>query len=123
MTIRNLILTLLFALLCCSKPVSATLITSDIFHVGGDIWEYHYSIENDTAFTIEQFALYFPADTYQNLVDISTLPDWDILLFQPGAFFPQDDGIFDALALIQGINPGETLSGFAVRFTYIGNAD
>lgn len=118
---RYLLLALILLVSCWSKPLSAALITTDIFYISDDIWEYHYTIENDTALTIEQFALYFPSDTYQDLIDISTLPDWDILLFQPGALFPEDDGIFDALAWVQGIAPGEILSGFAVRFTFIGS--
>ncbi|MDX1391714.1 MAG: hypothetical protein R3241_05005 [Rheinheimera sp.] len=120
---RYLLLALILLVSCYSKPLSAALITTDIFYVSDDIWEYHYTIENDTALTIEQFALYFPSDTYQNLLDISTQPDWDILLVQPGALFPEDDGIFDALALVQGIAPGEILSGFAVRFSFIGDGD
>ena len=120
---RYLLLALLLLVSSWSKPLSAALITTDIIYVSGDIWEYHYTIENDTALTIEQFALYFPSDTYQNLIDISTLPDWDILLFQPGALFPEDDGIFDALVFGQGIAPDAILSGFAVRFTFIGSGD
>ena len=120
---RYLLLALILLVSSWSKPLSAALITTDIIHVADDIWEYHYTIENNTTVTIEQFALYFPSDIYQDLIDISTLPDWDILLFQPGALFPEDDGIFDALALVQGIAPGEILSGFAVRFNFIGSDD
>lgn len=120
---RYLLLALILLVSCWSKPLSAALITTDIFYISDDIWEYHYTIENDSALTIEQFALYFPSDIYQDLIDISTLPDWDILLFQPGALFPEDDGIFDALVFGQGIAPGAILSGFAVRFTFIGSDD
>lgn len=120
---RYLLLALLLLVSSWSKPLSAALITTDIIYVSGDIWEYHYTIENNTTVTIEQFALYFPSDIYQDLIDISTLPDWDILLFQPGALFPEDDGIFDALVFGQGIAPDAILSGFAVRFTFIGSGD
>ena len=121
---RNLFLALILLVCCWSKPLSAALITTDVFHVSDDVWEYYYTIENNTDFTIEQFALFFPADTYRNLVNISTVPDWDILLFNyDDGLFPEDEGFFDALALEAGIAPGATLSGFGVRFKFIGSGD
>ena len=121
---RYLLLTLILLVCGWSKPLCAALITTDIVYISDDIWEYYYTVENDTALTIEQFALYFPSDIYRDLIDISTVPDWDILLFNyDDGLFPEPNGFFDAFALVQGIAPGEILSGFAVRFTFIGSGD
>ena len=56
---------------------------------------------------------------YDNLSVTTPLADWDEIAINPDASIP-DDGFYDAIALVAGIAPGDTLSGFSVQFDWLG---
>ena len=87
----------------------------------GNTWEYSYSVNNDTlASDIEEFSIYFDLGLYENLALATAPANWDPLALDPDLSIP-DDGLYDALALVSGIAPGDMLSGFFVRFDYLGS--
>ena len=108
-------------LLCAST--NATVIEYEATSLGGNTWEYVYTVENDSlAVDIENFAVFFDLGLYENLaVGSSTPADWDPLVLQPDPLLP-DDGLYDALALVVGIAPGDSLGGFAVQFDFLGSS-
>jgi hypothetical protein len=61
----------------------------------------------------------FELDLYANLIVFSST-EWDSLVVQPDLNLP-DDGFFDSLALVAGIDAGETLAGFSVLFDWLGD--
>ena len=98
----------------------ATSISYDVQSLGGAVWEYTYTVANDTlASDIEEFTIWFDLGLYENLVATATPADWDPLVIQPDPGIP-DDGFYDALALVAGIAPGDSLGGFSVSFDYLG---
>jgi hypothetical protein len=89
--------------------------------LGGGSFEYEYSVTNDTlAVDIEEFTIFFEVGLYENLSATSTPADWDPLVIQPDTAIP-DDGFYDALALVSGISPSDTLGGFGVSFDWLGS--
>jgi len=98
----------------------ATSISYDVSSLGGTGWEYTYTVANDTlGADIEEFTIWFDLALYGNLVATATPADWDPLVIQPDPGLP-DDGFYDALALVAGIAPGDSLGGFSVSFDYLG---
>lgn len=109
----------LFALVF-SHASMATLITYAVQNVGGNTWQYNYQVENNTLnVAIEEFSIYFDVGLYQNLTLATAPSGWDPLLIQPDPLLP-DAGFYDALALISGIAPLDSLSGFGVQFDFLG---
>lgn len=102
---------------------SASAMSASIFYevdaLGGNSYNYHYTIENQTVDPIEEFTIFFELGLYENLVVTTTPLDWDSFVAQPDAQLP-DDGFFDSLALVSGIQFGDLLSGFSVQFDYLG---
>jgi hypothetical protein len=89
-------------------------------YIGGDTWEYNYTVENDMLpGDIEEFTIFFDLDHYDNLGSASAPSDWDPLVIQPDGSLPHD-GFYDALALGPGIAPGDSLGGFSVLFDFLG---
>ena len=85
---------------------------------GDDLWQARYRVSGfdfdvDHGFTIE-----FDRSLYSQLeLPAAPLsPDWDILVLQPDLGLP-DDGIYDALALVDGASLGIT---FVVDFVWLG---
>jgi hypothetical protein len=87
------------------------------------VWEYNYTVSNDSlASVIDEFTIYFTYGMYDNLNVTTPLPDWDELTVNPQLILGSpEDGFYDALALVSGIAPGSTASGFSVSFDWIGN--
>ncbi len=116
------VITRISTLLCLvfAGSVSAATITYSTTNVTGNTWLYDYTITNDTLGTpLEEFTIYFDVALYANLVVESSPTDWDPLAVDPDPLLP-DDGFFDSVALISGIAPGDTLSGFSVSFDFLG---
>ncbi len=104
-----------------ANRVNATTIIYDLNNLGGSTWEYNYTVQNDSlSIDIEEFTVWFDYTLYENLAVTSPLLDWDEIEIQPDTFIP-DDGFYDALALVSGIAPGESKSGFSVSFDWLGN--
>ena len=101
-------------------PAEATVITFDVASVVGNTFEYTYVVDNDTLpVEIEEFAIYFDVDLFENLRMATAPPDWDPQVIQPDTIL-RDDGFFDALALVGGIPPGGSLGGFTILADFLG---
>ena len=75
---------LITALLLASAQASATLIEYDATNIGGNRWQYDYTVTNDTlAFAIEEFTIFFDEDSYANLAVSASPAGWDSLVAQP----------------------------------------
>jgi hypothetical protein len=102
------------------QPVAATSISYDVSNIGSNIWEYNYTVSNDTlGFNIDEFTVYFDFGLYENLSANPAPASWNPIVVGPGNFL-NNDGYYDALALATGITPGSSLGGFSVRFNYLG---
>jgi hypothetical protein len=98
----------------------ATVITFEVTPVAGNTFEYTYVVENDTlASDLEEITVYFDVDLFENLRFPATPPGWDPVVVQPDTIL-QDDGFFDALALVFGIPPGGRLGGFTIVADFLG---
>ncbi len=91
--------------------------------LGSGRWQYTYEVTNISLTpAIKEFTIWFDYGLYDNLA-IETLDppasDWDELIIQPEPVLG-DDGYYDALALGVGIGIGETVSGFAISFDWLG---
>jgi hypothetical protein len=117
---RDLLLVMMMVvILIMGNQVYATTITYDLANLGGNRWEYTYSVANDSLISaIEEFTIYFNLGSYDNLTVGSTPADWDAIRFNPDPDIP-DDGAYDALALFQGIASGSSLGGFSVSFDWL----
>jgi hypothetical protein len=88
--------------------------------LGGNTWQYSYTVANDDpAFAVYEFTIFFDLGLYSNLRLASAPAGWDPIAIQPDATLP-DDGFYDALALGGPLYPGELLSGFSIVFDYLG---
>lgn len=111
--------------LVAARPAGAALITYDLVNLRDNRWEYQYTVGNSSLLApIQEFSIYFDLGAGSSVLHadfaITGMPaDWDGLLLRPDPRLPHA-GLFDALALIDGIAPGLTLGGFAVQFTWLG---
>jgi hypothetical protein len=96
--------------------------TSDL---GSGRWQYDYEVSNiSLTVPIEEFTIWFDFGLYENLAIETPDPpasNWSEIVLQPEPVL-QDDGYYDALALDVGIGIGQTVSGFAVSFDWLGDA-
>ena len=106
-------------LLLFAGSSSATTITYDVTNITANIWEYSYTLSNDTlGVDIEEFTIYFDYNAYENLTSAAPT-GWDPLVIQPDTELP-DDGFYDALLVSgSGIGAGDSLGGFSVQFAYL----
>ncbi len=106
-----------------AQTVHATAITYNAVNLGGNQWEYMYTITNDTLATdINEFSILFAYGLYENIAVVNSPADWDVIAFDPDLIFGNpDDGIVDALALASGLAPGSTLGGLTVSFNWLGS--
>jgi len=98
-------------------------ISYTLAELGGGTWQYTYDVTNNTlAEGIDEFTVWFGIGSYENLT-IETLnppaDNWGEIVWQPDALLG-DDGGYDALATGLDIGIGETISGFAVSFDWLG---
>ena len=105
--------------LAINPSLYASTVNYEVTSLGSNRWEYSYTIHNDMlSVDIEEISIYFDLGVYENLSVGSAPPDWDVLVFQPDPILAED-GLYDALALVAGIIPGESLGGFTVQFDYL----
>jgi len=116
----------------------ASPIFYEVTDLGGDRWQYDYTVGNETLHDIEQFTIYFDYGLYEfNLVDLGfgdfevdpndygAPSNWDAFVAPTDPFFgtlPGEDGFYDAFALVDLIAPGEAVHGFSVVFTFLGGS-
>jgi len=98
---------------------SANEILYTVDSLGGNTFQYNYTLNNTGANALEWFSVYFDLGLYENLAVTASPADWDSIVFQPDPFLP-DDGIFDSLALVDFLDPGDMLGGFSVSFDWLG---
>jgi len=108
----------LFLLLFVQSAFANTIFYT-VDNLGGNRWEYNYTLENTGADPLEAFSIFFDLGVYENLTVTGSAADWDSLVFQPDPGLP-DDGIFDSLSLGGLLNPGDILGGFSVAFDFLG---
>jgi hypothetical protein len=113
-------LILLVFLIWLAPYAAATTISFTTANVSGDIWQYQYSVTNDSLLgPIDEFTIYFDKNGFSNLNVEASPAAWDSIAIEPDLEIPSD-GFFDSLATGSGIAPGATLGGFAVSFQYLG---
>ena len=123
-----------FRMRCCvvavivlSLPTLASVhISFTLKDAGAGRWEAVYEVENvNLSASIQQFSIWFDNDLYRNLsinTPSSLNTDWDERFFAALVIPPlqPSDGFYDALALGEGIAPGQSVRGFAVSFDWSG---
>jgi outer membrane protein assembly factor BamB len=106
-----------------SSTAPATEVSFAPEDIGGGQWVYHYMLTNDTLNDpIEQFVIWFEPGLYENLSIVSDPHigyDWYQDTVEPDPVWLYY-GAYRALAWDEGISVGDSESGFAVRFTYLG---
>ncbi len=111
-----------FSLTAISSGVPKTEIRYQTSDLGSGHYQYTYDVTNiSLTETIEEFTIWFDYGLYKNLaVETPATPaGWNQIVLQPEPVL-QDDGYYDALALDVGIGIGQTVSGFVVRFDWLG---
>ncbi|MBN1765002.1 MAG: PEP-CTERM sorting domain-containing protein [Sedimentisphaerales bacterium] len=102
-----------------------TQISYFVNNLSGNSWQYTYDIRNISLTAgIEEFTIWFDYGLYENLAITTPDPpagDWDEIVWQPEPLIG-DDGGYDGRAEVStlAIAPGETVSGFAVSFDWLG---
>lgn len=108
------------------QTASATLIRYELTPTGGNNYRYEYTVTNDgtlgAGVALEWFAILFDPALYDetSLTIVTADPpasDWDELILGSGLGV---DAAYDVLALSGGIADGDSVSGFAVEFTWLG---
>ena len=111
---------LLFAV-CIAQTAGAAIIEYDLTSLGGDRWQYDYTIYNDSTDGISMFEVMFDYELSSNL-DIITPGGWD------GAILEQsfiEDVLISPLSAIWEFDSGflqynQSASGFSVLFDWSG---
>lgn len=117
----TLLIMAIFWLAWLPLSVSATVISFTPTLVGGNQWIYNYTVASSVGDpAVDEFTVWYDQTLYTNLSVVASPVGWDPIVIQPDATIPAD-GFFDALALITGISPGTSQSGFAVSFDFLGN--
>jgi hypothetical protein len=101
--------------LLLASDVLADTIEYTVENLGGNQWQYNYTVDNTGLIALDAFTIFFDLGFYENLAVTSSPGDWDSIVFQPDPGLP-DDGIFDSLALVGALEPGDILGGFSVAF-------
>ena len=87
---------------------------------GEDLWQYSYTVTNNTFAADTGFTIYFDLGLYDLLDPSPSAPnaDWDVLTWDPDPSLP-DDGAYDAYALVNNASLSDT---FTVNFVWLGVA-
>ena len=110
------------SLLLVAYSSSANEILYTVDNLGGNSWQYNYTLNNTGTNVLEEFTVYFDFNFYENLAVVASPAGWDSIVIQPDINLP-DDGFFDSLALGLPLFPGEMLAGFSVSFDFLGIGD
>lgn len=87
---------------------------------GEDLWQYSYTVSNNTFAADTGFTIYFDLGLYDFLDPAPTAPngDWDVLTWNPDPLLP-DDGAYDAYALVDNASLADM---FTVSFVLLGGS-
>lgn len=98
----------------------------DCTDLGSGRWQYNYRVRNiSLTEEIEEFTIWFGYGFYDNLTIETLNPpagNWDEIILQPDPML-SDDGGYDALTNALNIGIGQSVSGFAVSFDWLGTGD
>jgi len=126
MRIRTTVLSVSLAALLLPAAANALMIqyaATDLTDTtsGEDLWRYDYTLSGQIFNEYQGFTVFFSPNNYGALSSPSapnSSSDWDVLRINPDPGIP-DDGLFDALALVNNAS----LSGtFSVQFVWLGGA-
>jgi hypothetical protein len=113
-----------FFLTAIGSGAPKTEIRYQTSELGSGRWQYSYDVTNiSLTETIEEFTIWFEFGLYENLAIETPDPpasNWSEIVLQPEPVL-QDDGDYDAKALGLGIGIGQTVTGFAVSFDWLGD--
>jgi hypothetical protein len=100
---------------------NATEISYSTTSLGGSSWQYNYKVSNiSLGESVKEFTINFAADSCRNLAVVAPTPaGWSAIVMQPEPFL-HDAGAYDALTVGGGILGGQSVSGFSVRFDWLG---
>ena len=105
-----------------SSQAFAAVISYELTDLGSGSFQYTYTMENNTLNEpLKLFTVWFDESRYSNLVITSPTSinsRWDQIILQSSGF-----GVplgYDASALSDGIAAGQTETGFAVKFDWLG---
>lgn len=89
-------------------------------NAGEDLWQYSYTVSNNTFVADTGFTIYFDLGFYDFLEPASTAPngDWDIFTWNPDPSLP-DDGAYDAYTLADNASLADI---FNVSFVWLGGS-
>ena len=122
---RQIILGLVFGVFFSTAAFGTLMaeIRYETNELGAGRWQYTYDVTNISLTpAIEEFTIWFDFGLCENLAIETPYPpsgDWDEVVIEPEPVL-QDDGAYDAKALNSGVGVGETASGFAVSFDWLG---
>ena len=113
--------------LCFSTPANAIEISFTVADLGASTWEYRYTLRHDGSLggdPVQAFAIGFDPALYDeaSLTIVSEPPastDWDEQILASGVAL---DAFYDVQATAGGLVPGQSASGFRVRFRWLGTA-
>ena len=110
----------LFGIIGLAQATIINYTVADIGDInpGEDLWEYSYSVSDNTFNMDNGFTIYFDLGLYDLLYPAPTAPntDWDVLTWDPDPLLP-DDGAYDALALVDGASLADV---FTINFVWQG---
>jgi len=121
---RTLVLIITIGLIALmANAVYATTILYDVQNIGGDTWQYDYTVVNDSLTDpIREFMIYFDYGLYAALSVNSSATGWFEQTVDPAFVLgmPQD-GFYDAIAVDTnpGILFGSAAGGFSVQFAWL----
>ena len=105
---------------CMIQAANAATIGYTATPLGGDRWQYDYTITNTLADDILAFSIWFDYGKYENLELVSAPADWDVAVTEPELQWGTENyGEFFAF-LNTPLVPGGFMSGFAVSFDWKG---
>lgn len=116
-------------LLLVAHSAKASLIEYQLTSLGGSTYQYDYTVSNDGSLgpgsNIEWFAIMFDPAFYDesSLTIVTPDPpasDWDEIILLSGLLVP---AAYDAFSLSTGIADGISVTGFAVKFDWLGAGD
>ena len=104
--------------LAIATAISYTTTNLADINPGEDLWQYSYSVSDNTFAADTGFTVYFDLGLYDFLDPLPTTPnaDWDVLTWDPDSSLP-DDGAYDAYALVDNALLTDM---FTVSFVWIG---
>jgi hypothetical protein len=97
----------------------ATLVSYEVNDLGGNRFQYEYSVLNDGLSSLDNFSLFFD-QSYVSNISIDAIPvDWNANAYQPDLSIP-DDGFVDTYTYAVPLANGYSLTGLTVSFDWSG---